>query len=116
MDIILGTHLTCKTNSGDFPSNSCVFPFRETKDSSVVYNECIILGLNSKPSCAISVDEFGVGMDWGFCSPGCPVVSDGMPVMLLDFLGFCKYIVICSCAVGIYSLLFIPLKLQASMH
>ena len=83
MGIILGAHLTCKTNSGDFPNNSCVFPFKESKDSSVVYNQCVILGMNSKPSCAISVDEFGNGMGWGFCNPGCPVVSDGMPVMLL---------------------------------
>ena len=86
MAIILGTHLTCKTNSGDFPSNSCVFPFKESQESSVVYNKCIILVGNSKPSCAISVDEFGIGIDWGSCSPGCPVVSDGMPVMLLNFL------------------------------
>ena len=96
MAIILGTHLTCKTNSGDVPRNSCVFPFKESQESSVVYNKCIIFAGNSTPSCAISVDEFGIGMDWGFCSPGCPVVSDGMPVMLLNlFSNVRSYMLLC---------------------
>ena len=73
--IILGTHLTCKTNDGHFPNNSCVFPFENAGNKQ---NECID---QAKPYCQISVDEKGNSMgnkDLGVCSPGCPGVPGGI--------------------------------------
>ena len=79
MVILLGQHLTCKTNSGPSPNKPCVFPFKISHGGTdVVYDECIILAGNTKPSCPIDVDQDGYFNVWGYCSPGCPGVPAGM--------------------------------------
>ena len=89
MVILLGQHLTCKTNSGPFPNKPCVFPFKILHDgSAVVYHECIILAGHTKPSCPIDVDQDGYSNVWGYCSPGCPGVPAGMSSVTLIWLSF----------------------------
>ena len=75
--IVLGKHLTCKTDdSGNSKNTPCVFPFVDSVGGEV-RKQCTTVGGYSKPWCPISIDEGGIASSLrGYCSPGCPGATE----------------------------------------
>ena len=74
---------TCKTISGPFSNNPCVFPFEY---NGVKYNECTnVEASRTMPWCSVRVDaqETHVQGNWGYCDTGCPGVPTGITWLIL---------------------------------
>ena len=79
---------TCKTISGPFSNNPCVFPFEY---NGVKYNECTnVEASRTMPWCSVRVDaqETHVQGNWGYCDTGCPGVPTGITLLILIFFVF----------------------------